>query len=439
MTETQNTEFKETWKDDYMHTLSAFANTDGGVLIIGKNDKGETVGINNVKYLLENLPNKISQKLGIYPSIELSEENNKQLVEIHINTYDVPISFNGKYYIRRGSTTQQLTDKELNRFLLQKSRTSWESLPEHNATIDDIDEKTIEKFKNLAKKRVLGIENEDTKTIISKLRLTDEKGNLKRAAILLFAKDPQKYYISSYFKIGRFTSLTDIVTDDVIEGNLFSQLNKVLEVLRAKYLRNIISGYDENWVRIEDLEYPYEAIREAVINTLIHKDYSGSHVQMRIYNNEINLWNSGALLEDLTPEKLKGKHKSVLRNELIANTFYKAGLIEAWGRGTINIINECKKANLPIPDFNENTNGFEIIFYKDKFNDEFLIELGLNERQKQIIKFLTENPKITSLEYCNKFNITKRTANRDLKQLIELKTIVAKDDGKNTYYQLIRK
>ncbi len=431
--ENQHTEFKETWRDGFMKTLAAFANTTGGKLIVGRNDKGEDIGIDNAEYLLENLPNKILQKLNIHPIVKHIQTNDKAIIEINILPYDTAISCNGKFYIRTGSTTQELADKELHNFLLKKGRISWESVCEEQANMSDINFSTIEKFKKLAKKRVPNIEKDDTLTILKKLKLIDKDGNIRRAALLLFGNEPQNYFFSAYFKIGKFLSPTDLVTDDVIEGNLFEQFDKVLEILRAKYIRLMVKGY-KDWVRIEEFEYPEDVIREAVINALIHKDYLGSHIQMKVFEDKITLWNPGPLLSGISIDELKEPHGSVLRNELICNTFYKADLIEAWGRGTTFMVDECKKADLPEPEYREHFGGFEIALYKDKLNEEYLKKLGLNKRQINAIVYIKKNGKITNSEYKNLANVTDRTVLRDINELLGLKIIKKHGTTKGAYY-----
>ncbi len=433
--EDQHIEFKESWHDEYMKTLSAFANSDGGSLFIGVNDSGKSVGIENINYLLENLPNKIIQKLNIYADVNLVERQSVAVIEIKVNKYDSPVSFNGKYYLRKGSTTQELADKELHRFLLEKNKQTWESVIEENATLNDLDFETIERFKRLAKDNIKGIESESPEMVLRKLRLIDENKKLKRAAILLFGKEPRNFFISAYFKIGKFASLTEIITDNVVEGNLFQQLDDVVDLLRTKYLMRKVTGY-ENWQRKEELEYPDIAIREAVINALIHKDYTGSHIQMKIFPDSIWLWNSGGLMEGLTIDMLKTNHESVLRNELICNTFYKAGFIESWGRGTIKMIDACKSFGIPEPTFKATEHNFTIQFTKDKFTEEFIKSLNLNERQIKIINYLKMNKQTTSLEYANMYSISRSTATRELNHLVETKILVIIGENKNTQYQL---
>jgi len=417
-TENQNTEFKETWRDDYMKTLAAFANTDGGVMVIGKDDDGNVKGILNSPELLEILPNKIVQKLNIHPLVKYIETDGLATIEIVVEAYNYAVSYNGKYYIRTGSTTQELADRELQRFLLARNKQTWESCVVDEATLEDIDFETVERFKRLSKSQIKGIEQETPEMILRKLRLIDKDNKLKRAAILLFGKSPQDFFLSSYFKIGKFSSLTEIITDNIIEGNLFQQLDEILDLLESKYLIKKVIGY-ENWQRKEELEFPEIALREAVINALIHKDYSGSHTQMKIFQDSIWIWNAGGLLEGLTVDLLRTNHESILRNELICNTFYKAGFIEAWGRGTIKIINACKDAGLPEPEFSVRQFSFEVVFKTAKFTSEYINSLNLNERQTKIVNYLFENEFITN-SICQNINGVNRTmANRDINILIE--------------------
>lgn len=130
--EDQEIEYKQSWQDEYLATISALANSKGGKLIIGINDKGNIIGLENHKKLLETLPNKIKNKLGILPEINLIKMKDKPVIEIKINPSSFPISYNGKFYIRSGSTTQTLEGQELITFLLQKTGQTWDSLLEYH-------------------------------------------------------------------------------------------------------------------------------------------------------------------------------------------------------------------------------------------------------------------------------------------------------------------
>jgi len=189
-------------------------------------------------------------------------------------------------------------------------------------------------------------------------------------------------------------------------------------------------------IAIIRFEYPEDVIREAIVNALVNKDYLGSHIQMKIFEDKISLWNSGILLKGITVDELKKPHSSVHRNELISNTFYKAELIEAWGRGTTFMVDECLKVDLPEPDYREYFGGFEITLHKDKLTEKYLKDLGLNERQLKAIEHIKKNGKINNNEYKKFANVTERTILQDINELIEYKLINKHGTTKGAYYTL---
>ncbi|URA10641.1 ATP-binding protein [Thermospira aquatica] len=431
--ENQETEYKESWHDDYLETISAFANTQGGKLIIGIDDKNEIIGVKNAKELLENLPNKIIHKLNIIPEIQSRTREGKEIIEIVIKPSSFPVSYNGRFYRRSGSTTQQLNGQELMNFLLEKSGQSWDEIVEPKASLEEIDEKAIENFIQLAKDKIPSIETETNwVNILKKLKLI-ESDKLKRAAILLFGKNPQDFYIQAVTRIGKFRTPTDVVSTDIIEGNLFDQLQKTLELLRTKYLISKIEYEDIH--RREILEYPYEALREAIINALIHRDYLGkSQIQIRIYDDKLIIMNEGKLPPDIPVEKLKTDHISRPRNPLLARVFYYAGFIETWGRGTIKIVQECKKQGLPEPDFENDSGVMKVTLYKDIYNEENLRKMGLSERQIKAVRYVKEKGKITNKEYREISGLSDEGVRLDLNELVKKKILLSKGKGRNTYY-----
>ena len=434
--ESQTIEFKQSWRDEYLKVVCAFANTDGGKLIIGMGDNGKLVSIKNSKKLLEDLPNKIRNILGLIPIIRLDSKNNREMILIEVKQSYAPVSYRGRFYIRSGSTIQELKGRDLTRFLISKSGKDWDGYIEENATLEDINTKAIERFKQIAVNRLPFVKNEnDPEIILKKLNLIED-GNLTRAAILLFGKNPKKFRTSAYIKVGKFLSDTDIVSSDDIEGNLFEQVEKTLELLKTKYLISHIKF--EGIYRKEELEYPEEALREAVINAVIHREYIGAHTQMKIYADKIILWNDGNLPKGIKIEDLKKNHHSKPRNELLADVFFKAGLIEAWGRGTIKIADECKKAGLPEPEFREEFGGFSVSFYKDIYTEENLKKMGLNDRQIKAVIYAKENGKITNKEYQKEFSVSRQTSTRDLTELAAKRLFELKGTGKrNIHYTRI--
>lgn len=120
MSENQNIEWKESWRDEYLKWICGFANAEGGTLIIGKNDKGKVVGIQNAKKLMKDIPNKTRDILGIIVDVNLVAENESEYIEILVENYPYPVNYKGQYHYRSGSTKQELKGVALDKFLLQK-------------------------------------------------------------------------------------------------------------------------------------------------------------------------------------------------------------------------------------------------------------------------------------------------------------------------------
>ena len=434
--ESQTVEYKQNWRDDCLKVISAFANNIGGALIIGLDDQGNPSGLKNVKRLLEDIPNITRNKLGIIPSVELKKKNKKDIIKITVTPSSVPISYNGKYYIRSGSTVQELQGKDLADFLMKKSGSTWDDIVEERAGFNEIDNDSIEKFKKYAADRIPSIINEtDNTALLQKLNLIDDK-DLKRAVVLLFSNDPQKFYLQSVVRIGKFLTDTEIQTTDIVKGNLFAQLESALEILRTKYLVSNIKY--EGIHRRDILEYPYEALREAIINALIHRDYSGtSQIQIRVYPDKLMIMNEGKLPPEIPVEKLKTNHLSIPRNTLLAKIFYYAGFIESWGHGTIKIVENCIKQGLPEPDFVEENGVMTVTFYKDKWNEENLKKLGLNERQIKAVKHIKENKIINLSSYKALIkNISEKTLYRDLQDLVDKNILKEIGEKRGRKYEL---
>jgi ATP-dependent DNA helicase RecG len=381
MSEQQNTEYKSSWHDDYLKWMCGFANAQGGRIYIGKDDAGKVIGVENYKSLIEELPNKIKNLMGITAEVNLLQETDKNFIEIIIQPYSVPISLRGRYYYRSGSVKQELTGTALNEFLLKRAGQTWDDVIEEDATFDDIDEATIKKYLRKAEEagRLPDVDGLSTPELLDKLRLT-KNGKLKRAAIVLFGKEPGRFYPSTFVKIGKFEDDDFTIRfQEVEEGNIIQLLDKILRTLDHKFLIRNISFVGMN--RVETLEYPIPALREMILNALIHRNYMGAHTQLRVYDKKLFLWNHGTLPEGITLAELTGTHSSFPRNPALAEACFKGGYIDAWGSGTIKIIDACKAAGLPEPTMEEKWGGFIVTLFKDRFSEEQLQQLGLNERQ----------------------------------------------------------
>jgi len=420
MPESQNVEYKSTWHDDYLDWICGFANAQGGKIYIGKDDSGKVIGVADYKNLMEKIPNKIKNQLGITAEVNLLQENGKHFIEIIVQPYSVPISLRGRYFYRSGSVKQELSGAALNEFMLKRIGKKWDGVPVPNVRVDELKLETFTFFKEKGIKSGRIDEESQNETplqILENLKLID-KTILNRAAIMLFHPDPEKFVSGAYIKIGFFRTDSDLLFQDEIHGNLFEQVEKTMDLLLTKYTKALISY--EGLTRVETYEYPKDALREALLNAVAHKDYTGPYpIQISVYADKIMIWNYGRLPENWTVEDLLDKHSSQPRNPDIATAFFRSGYVESWGRGIDKMNKLCIEAKIPVPQFSCKGNDFWTVFRKDIYNKDDLKKLGLNERQIKAVLFVKEKEKITNKEYQSLNTISERTASRELSELVE--------------------
>ncbi|MDR1975046.1 MAG: putative DNA binding domain-containing protein [Bacteroidales bacterium] len=435
MSESQNIEYKSCWRDEYLKWICGFANAQGGKIFIGKDDNGNVVGVQNAKKLLEDLPNKITTILGIVADVNLHQTPEGDFIEIVVEPQPNPVNYKGEYHYRSGSTKQELKGAALDKFILQKYGKKWDGVTLPTVAFSALKQETIDFFKEKgieAKRLEESCLKDKPEKLLDNLKLTDN-GYLKRAALLLFHPDPEKFVTGAYIKIGFFRSESDLQFQDDIHGNLFEQVEKTMELLLTKYTRALVSY--KGLSRIETYEYPEKALREALLNAVAHKDYAGCvPIQIRVYPDRIKIWNEGKLPEYWTVSNLFAEHSSRPYNPDIANAFFRSGYIEAWGRGIDKMSEMCIAAGLPVPQITNAGSDFWITFRKDIYNKEELSNRGLNERQVDALLFFKSKGEITSSEYAEKYNVSDRTARRDLSELAEKELLENEGDTNHSKY-----
>jgi ATP-dependent DNA helicase RecG len=446
MSESQNIEWKQSWHDDYLKWICGFANAIGGTIYIGKDDHGTVIHLENYAKLLEDIPNKIRNQMGIICDVQLFEEEQKKYIQIKVNPYSVPVSLRGRYYYRSGSTKLELTGVELNEFLLKKAGKTWDDVFEEGATFNDIEAASIQIFKDdslLSGRLHQDIASLPMQETLEKLRLAN--GNkLKRSAIILFGNDPNKFYPNIKVKIGKFNDNdADLRFQEVLEGNVIELLKQVPDILNAKFLTRPITF--EGMQRIEKDTYPIEAIREMLLNALVHRTYMGSMVQIRVYDDKLTIWNEGNLPEGLSIDSLKIHHTSRPRNPLIADVCFKAGYIDSWGRGTLKIYEACKNVGLPEPSITSLDGGILVVLYKDTS----LVKGGaisgaiggaiggaiLTDRQKEVLDILKANKKISYRAIAIQLNINESAVLKHI-DLLKEKGIIERIGGTRGYWEI---
>lgn len=439
MLEQQKIEWKSSWRDEYLKWVCGFANANGGTLYIGKDDSGRVVGIDNYKRLLEELPNKIKDVLGVFAEVNLHKQDAIFFLEIVVPRYDVPISLRGKYYLRSGSTLQELTGISLNEFILKRTGKTWDDIPEERATMEDISVITVKRFLKDAKisNRINVEDSLSVEQLLGKLRLI-ENGQLKRAAIILFGKDPGRFYNNLTVKIGKFGDSDDhIIFHEVLEDNLIELQRKLVEMLHAKFFIHPIKF--EGMQRIEQDEYPEAAVREMILNALVHRNYMGAPTQIRLYKDSFSVWNHGGLPEKISVDDLWKTHRSIPRNPLVADVCFKGGYIDIWGSGTLRIVSACNTAGLPKPIMVEEQGGFLCKLMKDINVVAEKERLNLNERQIKALVYVEKKGVITNKEYRELNGIGKTVATKELVEMVSLGVLhPAKARGRGAKYLLKR-
>ena len=404
-------EYKEKESEGLYKTISAFSNTNGGCIIVGINDKKEPVGFPIDNKGLEAVINKINDTMGVQPEFETIEEKGIKLLKITVQKSSNAIPYKGIYYKRVGNTTREMPKEELKRIFTKD--VYWDGLT-NNCTLDDIDEKTVKSFLNSAvsKGRLPDDAlNESTENLLKRLELITPDNKLTNGAVMLFGKNPQKYFINTSIRIGLFKGLDDtlIIGDKEIEGNLF---NQVLEAETA--IKSYINvRYNIKDFQREDIwDYPLTALRETILNAIIHRDYHdfSSPVFVKIYDDRIWFYNSGNLY-GITMEQLRTAHPSKSRNPLIMKIFHLSGLVERFGSGILRMENSCRQMGIPAPELKEEGNGFTVTYQKEYEN--------INDRQKKAVKYVSENGFITNGIYQELNKTTRETSKRDLKKLVE--------------------
>ena len=430
MPEKQNIEWKTKWKDEYLEWICGYANAQGGKIYIGVDDNGNVVGLDNYQKLLEDIPNKIKSTMSIVVDVNLLEKDGKEYIEIVVPPYPVAISCKGIYHYRSGSTKQVLSGPELESFILRKRGASWDNMPLPSFTIDDIDDNLVKRFKTLASKKGridASVLDEPKDVLMEKLHLTNA-GYYTNAAMLLFGKDPDRWQLGAYAKIGFFENDADLLYQDEIHGSLLEQVDKIMEIIHLKYMKAKITY--EGMQRIERYFVPDAALREALLNSLCHKQYESCiPIQISVYEDKLYIANCGKLPENWTVANLMSKHASKPYNPGIANVFYLAGYIESWGRGIEKICNACQEDGSPQPEFSINPEDIMIKFtaaenriirsvtpnVTEKVTER--VTEKVTEKEQQVLNLIIEDPGYTSKMMADKLTLSRKTITDRLRSL----------------------
>ena len=424
--ESETAERKQSWNEEGLKALAAFANTRGGTLWVGIADDGTTTGWQGDGHDQETISNQISNALHCLPvAMTVQRRNDLPIMVIRMARAASPVSVRGRYYRRVGNSTREVPDGELPRFLLERTGQNWDELPT-DFGLETVSERTVADFRILARERLPDLSPSDTTALVlSKLQLTLPGNRLNRAGLLLFGQDPQRLTRTAYVQIGRFADETTILDEKTATGNLFTQLEQTMQAIRGYvFVRYDIPRMAAGRSPLEDLQrrevwdFPYDAVREAVLNALIHRDYTSvGRVQIRVYNDRLVISNPGSLPESLTVSDLFSAHNSFPRNPAIAQTIYYTQLIEKWGTGTLRMRNACRTEGAPDPEFEARPGEFIVTLRKSNFLQSEPV-IALTEEQ-QILEWAASRVEFTIGECMIAFQMPRRHARYLLQRLVQ--------------------
>ncbi|MDP2856290.1 MAG: ATP-binding protein [bacterium] len=430
--ESETIELKESfseWKEIII-SLASFANRKGGKVIVGVNDLGEFTNMKVGRKSIEDFVNKVKQHTDpvLYPSINVKEFALGEYVEIEIPESDnKPIFAFDKAYIRTGKSNLKISNTHL-RELIKRYQTPDFDRQTSNFQITD-NTISVKWFLSLNEKH-FKIDSQDVNVILTELGVLHEN-KLTQAGFLCFASNIASHP-NALIKLARFKGDTPDVFIDMknTTGNIIESVNNSLSFITRSINMNVEIGKQAQ--RIEKWEYPIEALREGLINAIVHRDYTDAgNIQVRIFDNRIEIWSPGLLPRELNLAHIETECRSIPRNKKIAELFFKVGLIENWGTGFTRMISNCKTNGNPRPVFEEKAGAFVITFLP-------AINEGVNEGVNELFLIIKENPGQRVPFLAQKINTPGKTVERWLKTLKDKDKIEFKGNSKTGGYFVVR-
>ncbi len=317
----------------------------------------------------------------------------------------------------------------------------FDTSPCENATLRHLSRKRVEWFLDTARReRAFPLKpNTSTQALLTHLNLL-EQGKPTHAAVLLFGANPQQFHRTAEISCIHCHGIEyrrPFASLQVYGGDLFVQADQSLDFVLGK-INRAIGTRAEGITAPATYELPPDAIGEAIVNAIAHRDYfSNASVEVRLFADRLEVWNPGRLPGTLTLDSLRVDHPSVPYNPLIAESLYLARYIERVGSGTQTMIELCQAAGLPEPQFEQRSGFFVVTLWRDWLTERVIAKLGLNDRQTQAVVYLKTHQEITNSIYQSEFQASKRTASRDMEDMIT-KGIAEKvgTTGKGVRYRL---
>ncbi|MDR2448583.1 MAG: putative DNA binding domain-containing protein [Prevotellaceae bacterium] len=359
--ESETLEFKTSFGPDTIETLAAFANAKGGVVLLGVSDDKTVKGVALAKESISQWINEIKSKTSpqLVPDMEKITAGNKTVVYIAIPEYPIkPVAYKGRYFKRKANANHQLSSGEVADLHLKTVNSSWDCYIREDVSMEEVSLDKVRVFVEKVQKRNNAMAD-DPLSFLFKYRLVRETC-VTNACYLLFAKENNLY---ATIELGLFADETLIKDSARVKSDLFAEVEEVMAFIRKNIRKEIIiTGEPQN---TERWEYPLEAIRELVLNMIVHRDYTSSYDSIvKIFPGRIEFYNPGALPDNINVQQLiDDAYVSQPRNKLIAEMFKESGFIEKYGSGIKRVIGAFAEMKLPKPDFVAIPSGFKVVVY----------------------------------------------------------------------------
>jgi len=420
--------------------MCGFANTYGGMVIVGVDAKKNIVGIKEDVDKVQQKISAVAQTISppLIPQIQVYTIDAKKIIAVIVqkaidNTFH---TFQGVVYVKVGSTLKKIEGNQLVDFLRSKQILCFDEIAS-DATIKDIE---IEKIKEYLKVRghedFLKHNSVENFLISSKLASKNGSLKIKNATLLFFGKEPAEFFPQVEIKLAQFdgTEPVKIISHQMIQDDPVSSIEKSLSFVKKNLSKSI--EISDKAKREEKHEYPIDVVREAIVNAVAHRDYfSKDSIQIYLFSNRIELTSPGSLPIGL-PRELFGT-LSVRRNPIIYRLLRDYGYVEGLGSGVPRMINSMREQGLRDPEFGIYEHFFRIVLYNQKGKQKPIEDYAdLNERQKKVIEFLKKHKSIKTKKYMELNNTSFGTSIADINELLKFKYVKKVGSYRGAYYVL---
>lgn len=485
-TEDTKTEFKQSFTDDVIIALVAFANAKGGKVYVGMRDNGTVCGVSLGKEALQTWLNEIKQKTepSIIPDIELVDVDGKQVVILTIQEYPIkPVATKGRYYVRQSNSNHLMSAFEISNSILQTKNSSWDYYPCLDKTLSDIDIEKVKKVMQVIAKRNDKFNITDPMEFLRKYQLIDDQNRISNGCYIMFCKDIN---FLTTIQMGHFASEIVIKDEYIVNSDIVEQVEEVMQFIR-KHINKALIIVDTQTQNIQRWDYPLDALREIVLNMIVHRDYRAkSESTIKIFADHILFYNPGHLPDSITIEQLRrNDYVSKPYNKQVAWVFKDMGEIERFGTGVKRVCDMFVDYGLPKPEWKifgegmyvkvfatpsteKSTEGdtendtenvtenvtvtpiegavkgdIENVTVNDTENDTENVTVNdtenVTEKSQNLLRVIKDNPFITTTEMAQKCKIARITVQRYLDKLKQQGLIVRVGPDKGGHWEVLTK